>query len=96
VGVNAFQVEEERPELERLKVDPAIEEAQRARLQALRARRDGERVSALLSRIEEAARRPEEPLMPLFVEAVAADATLGEICEVLRRVWGEYQPPEVL
>jgi methylmalonyl-CoA mutase N-terminal domain/subunit len=96
VGVNAFQVEEEHPELERLKVDPAIEEAQRARLQTLRARRDGEQISALLSRIEEAARRPEEPLMPLFVEAVAADATLGEICSVLRRVWGEYRPPEIL
>ncbi|WP_322798446.1 acyl-CoA mutase large subunit family protein [Thermoflexus sp.] len=96
VGVNAFQVEEEPVELERLQVDPAIEEAQKARLRELRARRDGERVSALLSRIEEAARRPEEPLMPLLVEAVAADVTLGEICGVLRQVWGEYRPPEVL
>ncbi|WP_322800051.1 methylmalonyl-CoA mutase family protein [Thermoflexus sp.] len=96
VGVNAFQVEEEPSDLERLKVDPTIEEAQKARLQELRARRDAERASALLSRIEAAARQPDEPLMPLFVEAVAAGVTLGEICGILRQVWGEYRPPEVL
>jgi len=73
-------------------VDPAIEERQRARLAALRARRDGERASAALARIEKAARAPDEPLMALFVTAVEADCTLGEICTVLRQVWGEYRP----
>jgi len=92
VGVNEYRVDEERVEMERLVVDPAVEERQRARLAALRARRDGERASALLSRIEAAAHTPDEPLMPFFVAAVEADCTLGEICSVLRQVWGEYRP----
>jgi methylmalonyl-CoA mutase N-terminal domain/subunit len=91
VGVNAYQVEEEAIDLERLKVDPVIEEQQRARLAALRARRDGERVSAALEHIGEAARDTGEPLMPRFVGAVEAGCTLGEICGVLRREWGEYR-----
>jgi len=92
VGVNAYQVEEGQVALERLAVDPAIEERQRARLAALRARQDGERASAALARIEAAARAPDEPLMDLFIAAVEADCTLGEICGVLRQVWGEYRP----
>ncbi len=90
VGVNQYQIDEEEVGMKRLVVDPAIEERQRARLAALREQRDSERVSALLSRIEQAAHRPDEPLMELFVEAVEADCTLGEICGVLRQVWGEY------
>ena len=100
VGVNEYRVDEERVEMERLVVDPAIEERQRARLTALRAQRDGERASAALAHIEAAARTPYgsttlttgEPLMPLFIAAVEADCTLGEICQVLRSVWGEYRP----
>ncbi|MBE9473155.1 MAG: methylmalonyl-CoA mutase family protein [Chloroflexi bacterium] len=100
VGVNEYQVDEEEVRMERLVVDPAIEEQQRARLAALRAQRDGERASAVLAHIEAAARTPYgstalttgEPLMPLFIAAVEADCTLGEICGVLRRVWGEYRP----
>ncbi len=94
VGVNRFHTEE-KLELERLAVDPAIEQEQRAHLAELRARRDGERASALLARLEAAARTSEN-LMPLFIESVEADLTLGEICGVLRRVWGEYQPPASL
>lgn len=93
VGVNAYQIEEGKADLERLVVAPAVEVRQRERLAALRAHRDSERASALLSRIERAARTPEEPLMPLFIAAVEADCTLGEICGVLRQVWGEYRPP---
>ena len=92
VGVNEYRVDEERVEMERLVVDPAIEERQRARLAALRARRDGERVSAALARIETVSHAPDEPLMSLFVAAVEAGCTLGEICGVLRQVWGEYRP----
>jgi methylmalonyl-CoA mutase N-terminal domain/subunit len=91
VGVNAFQVEEQM-ELERLKVDPAIEQSQRARLSALRARRDAGRASELLTRLEQAACGSDN-LMPLFIECVENDITLGEICGVLRRLWGEYQAP---
>ncbi len=96
VGVNEFTVEEETIPLKRLKVDPAIEEQQRAHLAEIRRTRDNERTSAILARIEAAARQPDAPLMPLFVEAVEASATLGEICGVLRRVWGEYQPKVIV
>jgi methylmalonyl-CoA mutase N-terminal domain/subunit len=91
VGVNEFGVEE-KLELESLKVDPSIESDQKARLSALRQKRDSEKVNELLSRIESEARGSEN-LMPIFVEAVENYVTLGEICGVLRKVWGEYQPP---
>ncbi len=91
VGVNRFTIEEETADLERLVVDPAIEAGQRERLAQLRARRDNERVSALLARVESAA-RGDDNLMPLFIEAVENDVTLGEICGVLRDAWGEYRP----
>jgi methylmalonyl-CoA mutase N-terminal domain/subunit len=92
VGVNEFCMDEGAVSLERLLVDPAIEAQQRQRLADLRARRETARSSAILSRIEQAARSPSEPLMDHFVAAVEADCTLGEICDVLRRVWGEYRP----
>ncbi len=91
VGVNKFVTEEEATALGRLVVDPAIESQQRERLAELRAHRDSERVSALMARIESAAQESEN-LMPLFIEAVENDVTLGEICGVLRGVWGEYRP----
>jgi methylmalonyl-CoA mutase N-terminal domain/subunit len=91
VGVNAFQVEE-RIDLEQLKVDPEIERSQKERLTALRARRDQVRVSELLSRLERNVRGTEN-LMPIFIDCVENDITLGEICRTLRGLWGEYQPP---
>jgi methylmalonyl-CoA mutase N-terminal domain/subunit len=91
VGLNTFQVEESL-QLERLKVDPAIEAGQRLRLQALRQRRDNPRASELLGHLESAA-RGDDNLMPLFITCVENDLTLGEICGVLRSLWGEYQPP---
>ena len=91
VGVNDYQIEEE-IELEALNVDPRVEENQRKKLAELRETRDGERVSELLGRLEGAA-RGDGALMPLFVECAENDVTLGEICGVLRDVWGEYQPP---
>jgi len=96
VGVNAYQIEEEARRLKRLVVDPAVEARQRERLAALRARRDSERVSAMLARVEAAARASDEMLMPLLIAAVEAECTLGEICGVLRQVWGEYRPPTTL
>jgi methylmalonyl-CoA mutase N-terminal domain/subunit len=90
VGVNAFQAEEKLT-LEQLRVDPAIETSQRARLAALRSQRDGVRTAELLGQLEKAARGA-EALMPLLVECVENQVTLGEICNTLRQVWGEYQP----
>lgn len=90
VGVNAFQVDE-KIEMERLKVDPAIEEGQRRRLGDLRNKRDAAKVSELLSTLENAA-RGRDNLMPVFIECVERQITLGEICGVLRGLWGEYEP----
>ncbi len=91
VGVNRFQVEEEL-NLDLLRVDPAVGERQAARLRALRQRRDNEAVSAALSRLETAA-RGDDNLLPFILDAVEKYATLGEICGVLRGVFGEYQAP---
>jgi methylmalonyl-CoA mutase N-terminal domain/subunit len=90
VGVNQFQVNETM-ELERLKIDPSIETNQVAKLKRFKAARDGAQVSALLAQVEAAARGSEN-LLPLFVAAVEGGCTLGEICNTLRGVWGEYQP----
>lgn len=94
VGVNSFQVEENL-ELERLKVDPVIEQNQRDRLAALRSRREAGRVKDLLTQLDLTA-RGKENLIPLFITCVENDITLGEICGVLRKVWGEYQPNNCL
>ncbi|MBE0699566.1 MAG: methylmalonyl-CoA mutase family protein [Anaerolineaceae bacterium] len=94
VGVNAFQVEEKLT-LERVKVDPAIEQDQRTRLEALRKRRDSNRVMELMAQLETAA-RGKDNLMPLLVICVENWVTLGEICGVLRKVWGEYQSARVI
>ncbi len=88
VGVNAF-LTEETLQLERLKVDPTIEQQQRRRLADLRAQRDSNRTSELLSRLESSA-RGQENLMPLLIECMEQNLTLGEVCGVLRRIWGEY------
>ncbi len=88
VGVNEFEVQEERS-LERLAVDPAIEIAARERLKKLRESRDGRAVNDLLGKLTSAAKGTEN-LMPLFIECVENEATLGEICNALRGVWGEY------
>ena len=94
VGVNAFQVEE-KLDMERLAVDPSIEVGQRDRLQALRQRRDAGKVSELLAQLDTASRSSDN-LMPLLVTCVENDVTLGEICNTLRKVWGEYRPPAFL
>jgi len=75
-----------------LRVDPAIEQAQRQRLVELRQRRDAQRTSELLTHLSVAAPGSEN-LVPLFIECVENDITLGEICRVLRDRWGEYEPP---
>ena len=90
VGINQYQ-SEEKVELERLTVNPAIEQEQRKRLAVLRQKRDAGKVSELLGQLDKAA-HGKENLMPLLVTCVENDITLGEICSCLRKVWGEYQP----
>jgi methylmalonyl-CoA mutase N-terminal domain/subunit len=91
VGVNAFQTEAA-PVSELLRVDEEVQTAQIAALGVLRAKRDPVRVAALRQQIAHAAQMPDAPLMPLFVEAVENNVTLGEICDTLREVFGEYMP----
>lgn len=91
VGMNQFVDKNEQLNMDLLRVDPAIEQAQRERLAALRARRDNEKVSALRGQLVAAASSTDN-LMPLFITCVENDVTLGEICHSLRSVWGEYQP----
>jgi methylmalonyl-CoA mutase N-terminal domain/subunit len=89
VGVNRFQLEEER-QVNVLRIDPALEQAQIERVRALRERRDAERVTAALTQLEHAA-ATDENLLPRILECVEAYATVGEISNTLRRVWGEYR-----
>ena len=91
VGVNAFQIDED-VDIDRLEVDPALEKEQKDKLSALRARRDQTKVDELLNQLEKAA-GGDDNLMPLFIDCVERDVTLGEICGRLRQLWGEYQPP---
>jgi methylmalonyl-CoA mutase N-terminal domain/subunit len=90
VGLNAYQTAE-KVDLEPLKVDPTIEQVQRAALSRLRNNRDSSRVAELLSHLEAAAVSSDN-LVPLFIECAENQVTLGEICGVLRSVWGEFQP----
>jgi methylmalonyl-CoA mutase N-terminal domain/subunit len=89
VGVNAFQMKETL-DLQAFPVDTTIERLQNARLAQLRCSRDTERVNELLGCLEQGARGSEN-LIPLFIECLENRITLGEICGVLRNVWGEYQ-----
>ena len=94
VGVNKFQVKEE-ISLEALKIDPKIEQEQHARLAALRASRDAQMVSGLLNKLEDTA-NSNANLMPVIIECVENKLTLGEICNRLRKVWGEYVAPNFI
>ena len=89
VGMNRFQVEEEKP-TNLLRVDPSVRISQVERLTKLRSERDNDRVSKSLSGLKRVA-EGRDNLMPSILSAVKAYATLGEICDVLRGVFGEYQ-----
>jgi methylmalonyl-CoA mutase N-terminal domain/subunit len=92
VGVNRFQAEAEEP-FEAPWVDPAIEEQQAERLRTLRASRDQGEVDKHLRALTEAAQGEDNLLYPMK-EALRAKATVGEVCNALREVWGVYQPPD--
>jgi len=91
VGVNRFQSEEEEPVHIEIPAFAELEAAQKAKLARLRAERDATRVAAALAAVREAA-RGEANLMPPILDAVKAMATVGEISDALRDVWGVYRP----
>ncbi len=92
VGVNRFALDVEEP-YEPLRVDPTIEAAQAQRLVALRAGRDNDVVQHQLAALAAAARGTDNVLYPMR-EALRARATVGEVCDTLRDVWGVYTPPD--
>jgi methylmalonyl-CoA mutase, N-terminal domain len=92
VGLNKFRVAEEDP-YEPLKVDPAIEAQQVARLATLRVGRDQAAVDKALDELRNAARGTANCLYPMK-DALRARATVGEVCDALRDVWGGYVPAD--
>jgi methylmalonyl-CoA mutase N-terminal domain/subunit len=93
VGVNAYRADD--PPVTVMRVDPALEAQQVASLKAFRARRDGTSAKQAIDAVRAGA-RGKENLMPLIVAAVKAEATLGEISDALRDVFGEYRESVVL
>ena len=90
VGVNAYTMDDDtQPEI--LHIDPAMEQRQIAKIQALRARRDPATVETKLARLKEDAAHDNRNLMPAIIDAAKADATIGEMCDALREVWGTWR-----
>ncbi|HKG47536.1 MAG TPA: methylmalonyl-CoA mutase family protein [Pyrinomonadaceae bacterium] len=94
VGVNRYQLEDE-PPVNVLRIDPALEQVQVERVRALRERRDSKAATDALQRLEQAT-TTDENLLPRILECVEAYATVGEISNTLRRVWGEYRETSTL
>jgi methylmalonyl-CoA mutase len=94
VGVNAYE-EEAAAELEILRIDPELERRQIERVRELRTGRDAAGAEAALARLEEEARQDGVNLMPAIVDAAKADVTMGEMCDVLRGVWGTWRESPV-
>jgi methylmalonyl-CoA mutase, N-terminal domain len=94
VGLNRFQVEEEKPS-NLLRVDPGVRITQMEKLKKLKGERDHERVKRCLARLKQSAEGQENLMVPIL-DAVKAYATLGEICDTLREVFGEYRQVNTL
>lgn len=94
VGVNKFASEEE-PEVEVFEIDDSMERKQVERLKKLKKERDNEKVKKVLDKVRKVA-NSDENIMPVLIEAVKAYATVGEISDVLRSVFGEYKDPGII
>jgi methylmalonyl-CoA mutase N-terminal domain/subunit len=94
VGVNSFALEQEKS-IPLLHMDESLERKQVERLRALRAKREQEKWAAAVKRVEDTARGTGN-LMPVIVEAVEANATVGEISDAMRHVYGEYRETVVI
>jgi len=90
VGVNDYKIEREEMPIELLRVDPKVENEQLASLHELKQERNKKKVEEVLGKLRRSAEK-DENLMPVIIESVKAYATLGEICEELRQVYGEYK-----
>jgi methylmalonyl-CoA mutase N-terminal domain/subunit len=94
VGVNEFTIDEEERTIDYLQVDPAVEKFQHRTLTKLRKSRNKGAVETTLDRLQQGAEGSEN-LVPLILAAVEKKATLGEICDVLRKVFGEHKPAQI-
>jgi methylmalonyl-CoA mutase N-terminal domain/subunit len=94
VGVNRYTLADEAPP-EILKIDAALEAKQVERVRALRARRDAGAVEQALAALKDDAAHDGRNLMPPIVEAAKAHATMGEMCDALREVWGVWRETPV-
>jgi len=93
VGLNQFKTQEQTP-IKTLRFHPAVERKQVEQLQLLKRKRDNKKVNATLDLLRKTAEHGDN-LMPTFIKAVREYVTLGEICNVLRQVYGEYKAPTV-
>jgi len=94
VGVNKFRIEED-AKSDILRVDADVEKIQKEKLKALKLNRNNEDVKTALNILEKKA-QTDENLMPYILNAVKKYATLGEICNILRKVFGEYEQTVIL
>ncbi len=94
VGVNRYEMEDEQP-LEILRIDPALEQKQVERVQAVRARRDSAAAEAAIARLKEDAAHEDRNLMEAIMDASRAYVTMGEMCDALREVWGTWRETPV-
>jgi len=95
VGVNDF-VQADEPPIEILYIDEKASEIQLGKLERLKKTRDTDRVKRTLDALREAARSSSDNLMPPILDAVRAYATVGEMCDALRQVWGEYEEVPII
>jgi len=94
VGVNRYEMEDEQP-LDILRIDPALEQKQVERVQAVRERRDSAAAEAAIARLKEDAARDDRNLMEPIMDASRAYVTMGEMCDALREVWGTWRETPV-
>jgi methylmalonyl-CoA mutase N-terminal domain/subunit len=94
VGVNRYEQQEEQP-IELLRIDPALEQKQIERVQAVRERRDSGAAEAALARLKEDAAHEDRNLMEPIMAASRAYVTMGEMCDALREVWGTWRETPV-
>jgi methylmalonyl-CoA mutase N-terminal domain/subunit len=94
VGVNRYEQEDEQP-IEILRIDPALEQKQIERVQAVRASRDSAAAEAALARLKEDATHEDRNLMEPIMDASRAYVTMGEMCDALREVWGTWRETPV-
>jgi methylmalonyl-CoA mutase N-terminal domain/subunit len=94
VGVNRYELDDELP-LEILRIDPALEQKQIDRVQALRAKRDAAAAESALAALKQAAAVEDRNLMPPIIDAAKAYVTMGEMCDALREVWGVWRETPV-